>query len=193
MATAGTDIGNGELHGASLADSILDRGTCGGISRAPDYLCGREVPGDSDEYAADSARQVETKKLWQRFRADNCEVLRKGAYDLNNAKNTVAYGRHATHATICSQFQQRERERKAVVRRESTPRGQKEVFKARLHFIFNEAAPAPNREFEEEAPTPTNREFAILQNSDYVKYHEWWLEEDAGRKANLEKKLCQWI
>jgi hypothetical protein len=42
----------------SLAAAILDRGTCGAIFRVLDYLCGREVPDDSDEYAADSARQV---------------------------------------------------------------------------------------------------------------------------------------
>jgi hypothetical protein len=44
--------------------------------------------------------------------------------------------------------------------------------------MFEEAASAPNREFEEEAPT--DRQFTILHNSDYVKYHEWWVEEDTG-------------
>jgi hypothetical protein len=76
----------------SLADAILDSGTCGAIFRVLDYLCGRAVPGDSDDFAADSERQVETKRLWQRFRKDNCEVLRKEAWDLNNANNTVRRG-----------------------------------------------------------------------------------------------------
>jgi hypothetical protein len=48
-----------------------------------------------------------------------------------------------------------------VVRRESTPRGQKEVFKARLDFIFNEAA----SKFEESP----DREFPILKNSGNLK------------------------
>jgi hypothetical protein len=69
----------GDLASArtSLAASILDRGTCGAIFRVLDYayLCGREVPDDSVDFAADSERQVVTKKLWQRFRADNCKNL----------------------------------------------------------------------------------------------------------------------
>jgi hypothetical protein len=100
----------------SLAAAILDRGTCGAIFRVLDYLCGREVPDDSVDFAADSERQVVTKKLWQRFRADNCEVLRQEAFDLDNAKSTVGYGRQASHATVCSQFRRIERQRKAVVR-----------------------------------------------------------------------------
>jgi hypothetical protein len=46
----------------SLAASILDRGTCSAIFRVLDYLCGRQVPDDSVDFAADSERQVETKK-----------------------------------------------------------------------------------------------------------------------------------
>jgi hypothetical protein len=43
----------------SLVAAILDRGTCGAIFRVLDYLlCGRQVPDDSDDCAAVSARQV---------------------------------------------------------------------------------------------------------------------------------------
>jgi hypothetical protein len=107
--------------------------------------------------------RVETKNLWQRFLKDNCEVLRKDNYDLNNPKNTVGWGRQNSLGKVRTQFQERERAREVVVRKQSTPRGQKDVFKARLDFIFNEAA----SKFEESP----NREFPILKNSDYVKYY----------------------
>jgi hypothetical protein len=47
--------------------------------------------------------------------------------------------------------------------------------------MFNEAA----SEFEE-AP---NREFTIVQNSEYVDYCEWWHCEDIGRKEILKNAL----
>ena len=84
----------------SLAASILDCETCGAIFRVLDYLCGREVPDSSEVFAADSERQKETKKLWQRFCKDNCGALRKENYAGNNnvsAMNTVAYGSQASH------------------------------------------------------------------------------------------------
>jgi hypothetical protein len=169
--------------GTSLADAILNRGTCGAIFRVLDYLCGREVPVDSADFAADSARQVETKKLWQRFRKDNCEL--RGAFNLDNPKSTVGYGRQASHAAVRAQHRPMERQRRTDARKESSAKAQKEVFNARLGGIFEEAASAPGWEFKLE--TPTNRQFTIIPNIVYVNYQMWRLEEDPVRKAILEK------
>jgi hypothetical protein len=148
------------------------------------------VPDDSDDFPADSERQVETKKLWQRFRTDNCEVLRKKAHDVRNPRNTVFRGSQSSHAAVLKQFHPIESQRRAAARMESSAKGQKKVFNARHDSIFEEAASAPEYEFEEEAPTPTDRQFTILQNIDYVNYQLWRVEEDTGRKAILEKKIA---
>jgi hypothetical protein len=130
----------------SLADAVLDRGTYGAIFRVLDYayLCGRVVPGGSDDFPADSERQVETKKLWQRFRTDNCEVLRKEAHDVRNPRNTVCRGSQSSRAAVLKQFYLIEsQQRRAAARMESSAKGQKKVFNARYDSVFEEAASAP--------------------------------------------------
>jgi hypothetical protein len=68
-----------------------------------------------------------------------------------------------------------------VARKESSAKGQKEVFKARLDSTFDEAASEVD-----EAP---NRKFTIMQSSGYGDYCEWRHEEDSGRKEMLKNAL----
>jgi hypothetical protein len=95
----------------SLAASILDCETCGAIFRVLDYLCGREVPDSSEDFAADSERREETNRPWKRFCRDNCEALRQEAFNNNaSAMNTVAYGSQAPHAAVRAELKKSERE-----------------------------------------------------------------------------------
>jgi hypothetical protein len=145
------------------------------------------VPDDSDDYAADFERQVETKKLWQRFHKDNCKPLRKEAIDLNVALKTVSRGSQASHAKVSSQFRALEKRRSMAAKKQSSATGQKEVFNARLRAIFEEAASPPVNEFE--GDTECNRQFTIISNTDACNYQLWRLEEDPGRKANSRNLL----
>jgi hypothetical protein len=146
----------------SLADAILDRGTCGAIFRVLDYLCGRQVPDDSDEFAADSERQVVTKRLWQRFCKANCEVLRKEACDLNNPGKSVEWYNQSSHAAVRAQNRPKESQRRKVAKKQSSAAGQKEAYKARLRAVFEEAASPAVNEFA--GGTECNRQFTILSN-----------------------------
>jgi hypothetical protein len=164
----------------SLAEAISDRETCEAIFRVLDHLSEREVPGDSDDYADVVERQVETQKLWQRFHRVNCKPLRKEATHLNDALGTFAAVREA--------HQPEEKQRRKVARKESSAKGQKEVFDNRLGAIFEEAALPPADEFDGDKPS-CNRQFTIMTNTVAINYQLWRVEEDPERKAELCKLL----
>jgi hypothetical protein len=147
--------------GTSLAGAISDPGTCAAIFRVLDHLCGREAPDDSDDYAADSERQAETKRLWRRFRQDNCKPAKR-QYKLTNPLCTVGYGSQASLAAVRADHSEMESQREAVARKQSSATGQKEVFDARLRTIFKAAAPPPASEFDGE--THINRQLTIISN-----------------------------
>jgi hypothetical protein len=145
------------------------------------------VPDGSVDFAADSERQVVTKRLWQRFCKDNCEVLRKEACDLNNPRNSVAWYNQSSHAAVRAQHRPMECQRRTVAKKQSSAAGQKEVFKARLRAIFEEVASPPVNEFA--GDRQCNRQFTIISNTDACNYQLWRLEEDPERKADLFKLL----
>ena len=140
------------------------------------------MPDGSDDYASDYERLVETKKLWRRFCQENCKPP-----GLDHHSCTVGYGVQASHAAVRKAHAPEEKRRRTVARKQSSAKGQKEVFNARVDAIFEEAALPPANEFD--GDKPCNRQFTIMSNTDACNYQAWRLEEDSEVKAELRNLL----